>query len=133
MLEHGQRVDFSEKSFGADDTGNLWPQDLYGDISVVPSVPCEKYKCTAAGAELFQDVIAARELRARDTRWGIKAIRHMAGTTVLPHRPPSESFLSRYCLINAMFEYATDKRNHKPPRTTGGCSVFTKGSASAQN
>jgi hypothetical protein len=92
MLEAGEHIDFAEKPFRADGVRNLCLENLDGDVAFVPSVSGEKNVGAATGAQLLQDVVATRELGARDTGWGSEAIGHMARITVLPGCEPGESF-----------------------------------------
>jgi len=61
MLQPGDGLDLAEEALGADDGGELRPEDLDGHLPVVPQVGGQVHRGHAAGAELPLDAVAVGE------------------------------------------------------------------------
>ena len=91
MQETGGDLDLAQKSLGTDGIGELWPQNLQRDRTVVPEVVREEDQAHPAAPELTLDRVAPGQgvLKAAD---GISHGGAFEGLgSIIPRRPsPSQ-------------------------------------------
>jgi hypothetical protein len=99
MLELGRELDLAEEALGAERGGELGPEHLEGDQSLVPEVPREVNGGHAALPELALDGVAAGQRGGKGVDCGqgvtgVETIGMCPGPRSIPSKPPGPGLTS---------------------------------------